>query len=191
MMESSYREPLPRCGHAAVGIGDKLVVWRGSGDYIVLKTTALEIFDVTSAEWEQPQHLHGCDMLGGLHGMAVTSDGETAYCCGGRTGSHPNFTYHNTLFRVTLSQQLCQELKPTSPFHTAPKKSSGSGLVQFGDKLVLCGGRTDQGRSNDLHVFDLKKSECGLCGTCTRELASECLGELHLSPLLTLVGGGL
>ena len=70
------REPLPRRDHAAVGIGSKLYVWGGYGGSSKIKTTALEIFDVTCAtDWEQPQLLDGSNMPDGLWGMAVTSDG--------------------------------------------------------------------------------------------------------------------
>lgn len=153
------REPLPRIRHAAVGIGSKLVVWGGDGKPAP-KTTALEVFDVPSMEWEQPHVLHSCDMPDELYGMAVTSDGETAYCCGGATDS---YTYHNTLFQVIPSQSLYREIKPTSPSRTAPGKSSDGRMVQYNDQLVLYGGINRwQRQFNMLHVFDLKKSECEL-----------------------------
>ena len=154
------RQPLPRAWHAAVAIGSKLYVWGGDTRSRKTKSTALEIFDVTSVEWEQPQVLHGCDMPDGLWGMAVTNDGETAYCCGGRTGYHPNYTYYNTVFEITPSQDMCKELQPTSPSDTAPRGTSGSRVVRFQDKLILYGGYTGQRWTNELHVFDLNKSEC-------------------------------
>ena len=150
-----------RMWHAAVGIGSKLYVWGGYDGSSKIKTTALEIFDVTSVQWEQPQLLNGSTMPGGLHSMAVTSDGETAYCCCGRAGSHPNYTYHNTVFEITPSQHLCKELQPTSP-SLMPQKTGGSRVVQFQDKLLLYGGYNGQRGTNELHVFDLKTSECEL-----------------------------
>ena len=84
------RQPLPRDSHAAAGIGSKLYMWGGDGGSSKIKSTALEIFVVTSVQWEQQKALRGYDMSDGLEGMAVTSDGETAYCCCGRTGSYPN-----------------------------------------------------------------------------------------------------
>ena len=151
------RQPLPRTRHAAVGIGSKLYVWGGDGGSIKIKTTALEIFDVTSVKWEQPQLLNGSTMPDGLWGMAVTSDGETAYCCCGRAGS----TRYNTVFEITPSQHLCKEIQPTSHFLT-PEGTEGSRVVWFQDKSVLFGGYTGQRLTNELHVFDLKKSECEL-----------------------------
>ena len=152
------RQPLPRRLHAAVGIGSKLYVWGGNGDSSKIKTTALETFHVTSVQWEQSQLLNGSSMPDGLWGMAVTSDGETAYCCCGLAGSK----HYNTVFEITPSQHLCKELQPTSPSDARPQGTSGSGVVRFQDKLVLFGGYTGQRRTNELHVFDLKKSECEL-----------------------------
>ena len=152
------RQPPPRDSHAAVGIGSKLYVWGSNGGSSKIKTTALETFDVTSVQWEQPQLLNGSSMPNGLRGMAVTSDGETAYCCCGLAGS----TRYNTVFEIIPSQHLCKELKPTSPSDARPQGTSGSGVVRFQDKLVLFGGYTGQRWTNELHVFDLKKSECEL-----------------------------
>ena len=156
------REPLPRTYPSAVGIGSKLYVWGGYNDSSNIKTTALEIFDVTSVQWEQPQLLNGSIMPDGLQDMAVTSDGEAAYCCCGRTGSHPNYTYHNKVFEITPSQHLCKELQPTSP-SLMPEKTVGSRVVRFQDTIILYGRPTGRRRTNELHVFDLKKSECELC----------------------------
>ena len=156
------RQPLPRARHAAVGIGSKLYVWGGWGGSSKIKSTALETFYVTSVQWEQQQLLNGSSMPDGLCGMAVTSDGETAYCCCGRTGSYPNYIYCNTVFEITPSQHLCKELQPTSP-SLMPEKKWDSRVVRFHDKLILFGGFTGQRRTNELHAFDLKKSECELC----------------------------
>ena len=157
------RQPLPRYRHAAVGIGSKLYVWGGYHGSSKIKNTAVEVFDVTCAKWEEPQQLDGSTMPDGLYGMAVTSDGETAYCCCGQTGFNlPNATYYNTVFEITPSQHLCKELQPTSP-SLMPEGTRGSRIVQFQDKLVLHGGYTGRKHTNELHVFDLKKSECELC----------------------------
>ena len=151
-------EPLPRDRHAAVGIGSKLYVWGGDGGSSKIKTTALETFDVTSVQWEQPQLLNGSSIPDGLRAMAVTSDGKTAYCCCGQAGS----TRYNTVFEITPSQHLCKELQPTSPSDARPQGTSGCGVVRFQDKLVLSRGFNGERWTNELHVFDLKKSECEL-----------------------------
>jgi len=157
------REPLPRAWHAAVGIGSKLYVWGGYTSGSAIRTKELESFDVLSLTWKDPQVLHGVNIPDGLHAMAVTSDGETGYSFGGATGSAYPFTFYNDLFQVTPSQHLCHNLQSTSSSEsdTAPQKAD-SRAVQYRDKLVLHGGYTGQKRTNELHIFDLKKSECGL-----------------------------
>lgn len=147
------RQPLPRQSHAAVGIGSKMVIWGGHGGSTKIKTTALEIFDVSSVSWEEPQVLHGCAVPDELCGMAFTTDGETSY-------SFKGTPYNQTLLQITPSQHLCQRVLPTSSYHTMPESTSGSCLVQFQDKLILHGG--NRGRTTELHVFDLTKSECEL-----------------------------
>ena len=164
------REPLPRRSHAAVGIGSKLYVWGGDGSGSTIRTTTLEIFDVPSVTWEEPQILQGSDMPDGLADMAVTTEGETSYCFGGRAGP---YTY-NTLFQVNPSQHLCQTLQPTSPSHTAPRKTSSSRIVQFNHKLVLHGGFTGQRQTNELRVFDLTNSESRRAVGIIRRMIEKC-----------------
>ena len=66
-------QPLPRRGHAAVG-GSRLYVWEGDSGSCTISTTTLEIFDVPSVTWEQPQVLQAAsDMPDGLYGIAVTT----------------------------------------------------------------------------------------------------------------------
>ena len=156
------RQSLPRAYHAAAGIGSKLYVWGGySGPSEIKSTAVLEIFDLTSASWEQPQLLGGSDMPDGLQGMAVTSEGETVHCCCGRTGHYP-YTSYRTVFEITPSQHLCRELQPASLSHTPPVERTLGCVVRFQDTLILYGGYTGQEQTNELHVFDLKKSESEL-----------------------------
>ena len=155
------RQPLPRTRHAAVGIGSNLYVWGGYDSGSDIRTKELENFDVLSLTWKEPQVLQGVDMPDGLCAMAVTSDGETSYSFGGMTGSYP-YKFYNDLFQVIPSQHLCDKLQPTSPSNTAPQKKAGGRAVQYQGKLVLHGGWTGQERTNELHVFDIKESECEL-----------------------------
>lgn len=154
----SLRQPQPRENHAAVGVGKKLFVWAGDCGSSKIQTTTVESFDVSSGTWEQPQRLHG-SLPDGLYGMAVASDGENAYSFGGRSGSHSKYTYYNTLYEINLSTFECNELVPRD-LSFAPKKKKGSGMVLFESKLVIHGGYTGQDWTDDLHVFDIRTSEC-------------------------------
>lgn len=156
------RQPLPRAWHAAVGVGSKLYVWGGKSDPAI-RTASLDIFDVPAMKWKEPQVLRGSAVMPSeLHSMAVTTDGETSYTFGGTAGvrGSSSKTYYNTVFQVTPSQRVCQELQPTSPSRMAPEKAVDSCIVQYQDKLVLHGGYTGQKRTKELYLFDLRESEC-------------------------------
>lgn len=167
------RQPIPRHSHAVAGIGSKLYVW-GGNSFHPIRTRSLEVFDVPAVTWNKPQDLYGSVIPDLWSGMAVTTDGERAYCCGGRAGDRHSdqagdytTVYTNTLFQVTPSQHQCEVLQPTSPPHKAPEGRSSSCIVHFKDKLVLHGGHgvTDPLHRfpihslNELHVFDLRNRE--------------------------------
>ena len=145
------REPQPRRRHAAFGVGLKHFVWGGYGNEI--QTKDIETLDISSGRWEQPQPLQG-SLPDRLEGMAVTSDGEMAYTFGGYRGS----TRINSVYEINPRTLKCEEILPVSSY--SPTGMSSSAIVCFNRKLIVYGGNTDQGRSDDLLVFDLRKSEC-------------------------------
>ena len=150
------REPLARIRHAAVRVGQKLYIWGGYGRAAKVDTTTVESFDVLSGTWLQPNHLRG-SLPDQLCGMAVTTDGVSAYSYGGRTGSAPNHTYYSTVYQIDPSTLECKELVPSNPSQ-APKQTYGNGVVYFNQKLVVHGGQMDRDRTAKLHVFDLRTS---------------------------------
>ena len=152
----SSREPPPRDSHAAVSFGQKLYVWGGYGKGV--QTRKVETFDVSSETWEQSRQLRG-SYPDGLYCMGVTREGEIAYSYAGRTDVNPDPTRFNTLHRIDLSTLECRELVPASQPSNAPQKTSGGRILCFNQKLVVHGGRTNEGRTGELHVFDLRKSE--------------------------------
>ena len=147
----SLREPAARAYHTAVNVGAKLFVCAGLGGSI--QTTTLESFNVSALTWEQSQQLNGF-LPDGLDNAAVTNDGENVYSCGGHTFSGRI----NTIYEINPYTLLCRELPPRNPSY-APKEHEGSRSVFFKNKLVVFGGDTKEGRTDDLHVFDLGKSE--------------------------------
>lgn len=179
-------QPQPRYGHAAVGVGKKLLVWGGRGGSTKMQSTTVETFDVSSETWEQPQQLRGSALPDDLYGMAVANDGESAYLFGGSTGS----AYFNTLYQINLTTLVCRELEPAT-LSNVPKKKSGSGMVYFKDKLVVYGGYTGLDWTDEVHVFDLRKSECGkgkpclVCDTWEEEWEGQ--GALELSLCIVMV----
>lgn len=150
----SSREPQPRHDHAAVGVGQKLYVWGGRGRSPENQTDTVEVFDVPSVAWQHAEKLRGSLVPGNMWGMAVATDGESAYFFGGSTNKG---TYFDTLFKVDLSTLRCEELK-TGKSSSAPKKARDGGMVYFNHKLVIHGGYTGK-HTGDLHIFDLKTGE--------------------------------
>lgn len=155
-MSSDSQQPKPRERHAAFGIGSKHFLWGGDGGKDAIETTEIDTFDTYSGKWEESLVLQGY-LPSHLWSMAVTTDGENAYCFGGWNES----TRINTVFEINPSKLQCRELRPTSPPRDAPQGTTGSRMVYFKGRLLVHGGFTGQGRIDNLHVFDLEKSEHG------------------------------
>lgn len=155
-MSSTTREPQPRSNHAAFGVGGKHFVWGGDVDSRSTKvhTTQIETFDISSWKWEEPQTLQG-SLPDRLWGMAITTDGENVYSFGG----HNSSTRINTVYQISPSTLQFEELQPTGSSYCVPKGATGSRIVYFKEQLVVFGGYTGQAYTDDLYVFDLKKSE--------------------------------
>lgn len=156
----SAKQPPPRNRHAAVGIGQKLHIWGGDGGAYKIPTSTIHSFDLSSETWEKPRELD-CSLPDALCGMAVATDGESAYFFGGATGSYPA-TYFNTLCQVKPSMLECRKLVPAAHSHT-PTQKCGSGMVYFSKKLLVHGGYNGDGWTDELHVFDLTTGKHGDC----------------------------
>ena len=192
---NSSREPQPMCFHAAVDFRQKLYIWGGLRLPSMVHNSMLEMFDVPSEKWQQPQTLRGSRLPDDLCAMAVARDSEKAYFFGGmsfssskaaRDSENPRFfggvsdsssnlTFFNTLYQLNLSTLECKELVPRNPSQ-APVKQCGSGMVFFKDKLVVQGGYTGKDCSNELYTFDLKNSECEESNLCS----CSCMYHTHL-----------
>ena len=152
----STRKPLARFKHAAVGIENTLYLWGGCSTSAKIQTSILESFDVPFGTWEYPHELRG-GIPDCLNEMAVATDGEYAYTFGGQTGYSPG-TYVNTLYRIDPITLGCRRLVPGNPSH-APKAVVSSRMVHFKDNLVVHGGFDEENSTNEVHLFDLRKSE--------------------------------
>ena len=146
------KQPQGRSYHAAFGVGSKHFLWGGDGSAV--QTAQIETFDVSSAKWQEPLLLKGSPP-GRLYGMAVTTDGDSAYSFGGYVGS----TRTNSIYEINTRTLECRHVLPTSSY-SPPGVAYGS-ILLCNEQLVACGGHTDKGRTNDLYIFDLRKGECG------------------------------
>ena len=147
------REPRPRWYHAAFGVGSKHFLWGGDGSPAI-QTAQIETFDISSATWQEPLLLKGSPP-GRLDGMAVTTDGNSAYSFGGYVGSIRT----NSIYEINTQTLECTDVLPTSS--SSPPGVAFSDMVFFQNLLVVYGGHTDKGPTNDLYIFDLRRGECG------------------------------
>ena len=146
------REPQRRHYHAAFCVGSKHILWGGDGSPAI-QTAQIEAFDIFSAKWREPLLLKGSPPAR-LEGMAVTTDGNSAYSFGGYEDS----TRTNSIYEINLRTLECRKIPPAST--SSPPGLAYIGMVLFQDHLVVYAGFTDKGRTTDLRVFNLRKSEC-------------------------------
>ena len=152
--QSKYVPP-PTAGHAAVAIGDKLYRWGGDGSG--QRRNMVDVFDVSKEQWEclttrgrTPPGIRGC---------AYTAIGSSLFTFGG-CGDR---SHHNTIHQLDTETMEWRKLVPRNP-SDAPQKKLGCGMVSLNDdKLVVFAGHTECGkRTDELHVFDTKESECAV-----------------------------
>ena len=136
-----------RLGHAAVALGQTLLVWGGFG---VEETSLVERFDVVSTTWRDARRLQGDSLPVGLRYMAVTSDGETGYVFGGKYSGGTS----DMLFAINLTSLECREVVPSPSYRPGPR--SNSAMVYSEGRLVMYGGT---GSNREVEVIDLNKSE--------------------------------
>ena len=156
---TSY-EPLPRAGHAAVAVDDKLHMWggwAGSKEKSQELAPKIELLDISKELWEQ-KPTHGTPPPG-LWDIAYTVVGSYLFVFGGWDG----LSRHNTLFKLDLRTLQWEKVQVSNPF-SGPQRKNGCGMVSYGDNLlVVFAGYTGRARTDELHVFDLDKGEYSLC----------------------------
>ena len=158
------RQPVARYFHAAVSFHSNLLVWGGYCGTVGLDDSAVEHYDVLSMTWgEERQELRYL-CLRGLRRMAIACDGEIAYTFGGRTAQFglliAQFGLINDIYEVDLRSLACNVIQPSADSGLAPSARSNSAIVISRRRLIGYGGYTLGGvASNELHVFNLDKSE--------------------------------
>ena len=154
----SKAEPSARRSHAAVGCGNNMFVWEGDGRGSVVSSSVVERFNVQSTSWQEPRLLRGQSLPDCLYAMAVASDGERAYCFGGFVGrgSRRRSQRCNSLYVLDLSSMQYRQMTTGGE---SPTARSYSAMVHYRRQLVVYGGRTESGVSDELFVFDLDTSE--------------------------------
>ena len=153
-------EPLPRAGHAAVAVDNKLHMWGGwTGSKEKSREVAQkrEVFDISTELWEQ-KPTRGTPPPG-LSATAYAVVGSCLFVFGGHVG----VSHHNSLFKLDLHTFQWERVQVSNP-SSGPQKKAGCRMVSYGDnQLVVFAGYTGSAITDELHVFDLNKGECSLC----------------------------
>ena len=153
-------QPSARYCHGACSFGANLLVWGGDGgpNNSPVPLSVVERFNITYAAWQEPRHLQGLSSHDFLDSMAVASDGERTYFFGGWSGSGGSQVRSNALYVLDLSSLRCREIVATNT-EESPSPRSNSGMVFHRRQLIVYGGGTGGGISDELFVFDLDSSE--------------------------------
>ena len=153
---SASAEPSARYYHAVLGVEHNMFLWAGcGGDGSAVPSSIVEKFNVLSTAWQEPRQLHGQCLPRRFDSMAISSDGQKAYCFGGYVGADGSKILHKALYVLDLLSMRCREitLGPDSPTGRA-----NSAMVHYRRKLVVYGGWTGR-TSDELFVVDLDTSE--------------------------------
>ena len=144
-------QPSPRGGHASVSIGGKVVQWGGYDKDKLIPASTVEMFD---GSWESIETV-GTPPTAVIY-SASTSIGSTAYNFGGLDGNSRS----NALHSLTAGEWRWRELRALNP-EQGPRPKRGSGMVTHReDVLVVVGGETDDGLTNEIHCFCVGGGEC-------------------------------
>ena len=127
-----------------------MYIWAGTG----CRTDVVERLNLSTFTYEQ-RHLTNSSAPDGLYSMAVTWDESHGYTFGGRDGNRKRL---NSIYCLDFSTLKCIEIVPATGSST-PTPRDGCRMVHFNRKLVVYGGRTDDGISSDLLLFDLDNSK--------------------------------
>ena len=149
-------EPSARVFHAALSIGQNMLVLAGEGgDRSSIDSSVVESFNVSLTSWQPQRRLLNQTLPDGYSSMATASDGENVYMFAGRSGVRQ---LCNKIYQVNALTLECSELLPATPVCPTPKEHSA--LIYWNRTLVSYGGDTnDRTKSNELFVFDLNTSE--------------------------------
>ena len=151
--------PSPRSGHFSAGRNRSTLYWGGATWNKTKKkhvpVTDLEYLyelDVVTDKWKK--HLLKGQHPPGVYNCACAVVGDCSYLYGGfdkegkPTGS---------LFELNLSTKSWREL--SHPGTGGPERNYSCGMVAYNSTLIVYGGLTGYGFTNELHQFDIKIGE--------------------------------
>ena len=153
---SSFVPPSPRSFHFSASKNRSTFYWGGrifdvpKNKYVpVVDLEYLYELEVVGGKWKK-HLLKGQHPPGVYHGAcAVVGD---ILCFYGGFDKEGELT--GSLFELNLSTKSWREL--SRPGTGGPKKKQSCGMVAYNSTLIIHGGLTRDGSTNELHVFDLE-----------------------------------
>ncbi|POW05233.1 hypothetical protein PSTT_09863, partial [Puccinia striiformis] len=176
LVETRGEVPLPRVGHASVGVGNVLIVWGGD-----TKTKddekqddGLYLLNLSTREWTRVKVSGPCPE--GRYGHSAAILGSKFYIFGGQTdnGRFMNDLWSFDLHKRTypsLSLSSLWQMTEYSTTNPIPSERTGHTVVTFKDSIYVFGGTDGQYHYNDTWKLDIST------GTW-REL--DCIGYIPL-----------
>ena len=148
-----------------------MYIWAGTG----CRTDVVERLNLSTFTYEQRHLTNSSAPIS----MAVTWDESHGYTFGGFDNNGEKL---NSIYCLDFSTLKCIEIVPATGSST-PSPRSASRMVYFNRKLVVYGGRTDDGSvSSDLLLFDLDNSK--YCKIMCVYVFVSCTSQPIVFPLL-------
>ena len=168
MSETHFSEPSSRRGHFSTVVENYLYIWGGECDEEV-DVSIVHHYDPNTETWSD-KRCEGPPPPGSRYG-ACASIGHHLYTYGGYDAAYNDYgTLHGLDTKSWMWSQLSSD---------GPMKKYGCGMITYGCKILLFGGRgvpsgpiqpgaefvkdTNQsdgsGLTNEVHMFDLKEGE--------------------------------
>ena len=151
VVEFQMAQPSPRSLYFSAAVVDKLYVWGGDGvpgESVV--TSIVHHYDPDSETW----NTNTCE---GPHSPSIR-DGACA------SAGHHLYTYggwdeggndQGTLYQLDTRSRRWKLISNEG----GPMKKAGSRMIIYDSKIVLFGGSTNSGMTNELHTFNLKEGD--------------------------------
>ena len=143
--------PSPRSYHFSAAVVDKLYVCGGEGRLgESLVTSIVHHYDPDGETW----NTNTCEgpHPPGIRDGTCASAGHHLYTYG---GWDEGGKYQGTLHLLDTRSRRWKLISSEG----GPKKKAGSRMIVYDSKIVVFGGHSNSGRTNELHTFNLKEGE--------------------------------
>lgn len=156
LVETRGEVPLPRVGHASVGVGNVLIVWGGD-----TKTRddekqdeGLYLLNLSTREWTRVKVSGPCPE--GRYGHSAVIIGSKFYIFGGQTdnGRFMNDLWSFDLHKLKSGAPKWQRAE-FPPSARVPSERTGHTVVTFKDAIYVFGGTDGQYHYNDTWKLDV------------------------------------